>query len=196
MNYRNFFDWLCNLWCSLSDLWHQLQWQVRSFLGLNTRRRLTEAEEAAQIEEAEKGLLQMLRKHEALEAAKAGKGPQPWDQDWFEYTESLAEDVMEVASKAGWHRLQHFREVLIWALASPQGQRAIASMQDRVGTDPTNPWHEPFVILANLYICVNRASHKMLREQAQGLNYSEGSMSDLERNLRKLLSGRGGVVRV
>lgn len=192
MNYHKLLGWLEDLWCSLCDL----RYQIFSFLGFNMRRRLTEAEEAAQIEEAEKQLIQIGRKYEATKAAKAGEGPQPWDQDWFEYTESLAEDVMEVASKAGWHRLQHFREVLIWALASPQGQRAIASMQDRVGPDPGNPWHEPFVILANLYICVNQSSHKMLREQAKGLNYSEGLTSDLEKSLRKLLAGKGAVVRV
>lgn len=183
MDYQDFIEWLS-----------YLAQQIRSFLGRKKRRRLTEKEESARIEEAEKIMMHALKENEALQAAKAGEGPQPWDQDWFENTENLTQDVMELASKAGWHRLQHFREILAWALASPQGQRAIASMQDCVGPDPTNPWHEPLVILANLYICAQKASHKMLREQAKGLHYSEELKSELDHKLRKLLSRNGTVV--
>lgn len=167
MNADNFLEWLSNLWE-----------QVRTLLRLPKPSSIQE-QDPSEWEELQKLIDHEVRKSQAYEAAKTGEGPQPWDQDWFESNQDITDEIIELACKAGWHRLEHFKEVLRWAMASPQGQRAVASVQDRIGPDPTNPWLEPLVILANLYISANKASHKLLREQAKRLRYSEELTSDL-----------------
>lgn len=67
---------------------------------------------------------------DAHAAAASGEGPQTWDRDWFELQTCIEDDISDIATTIGWHRTQDFLEVLDWALASPQGQLALAEADD------------------------------------------------------------------
>jgi hypothetical protein len=126
------------------------------------------------------------QKRIAHEKAIAGEGPQPWDQDWPESNEDLSLDVLRLAKKAGWHRVQSLRDALDWCMSSPQFQQALASVQDGPEQAMDSPWLEPLQAFGVLYVSVAEASHQLLREQAQGLNYSDRARSELEDRLRQL----------
>jgi hypothetical protein len=92
----------------------------------------------------------------------------------------------EKAKKAGWHRVQSLRDALDWCMSSPQFQQALASVQDGPEQAMDSPWLEPLQAFGALYVSVAEASHQLLREQAQGLNYSDRARSELEDRLRQL----------
>jgi hypothetical protein len=113
---------------------------------------------------------------DAHAAAASGEGPQPWDRDWFEYQgQGLIETkIMEISSTIGWHRTQDFLEVLNWALASPQGQRALAQ-----AGDDTSPWQGALDMIKELELSLIEATHLMLDSQATGLGYTDEAREDL-----------------
>ena len=105
---------------------------------------------------------------DAHAAAASGEGPQTWDRDWFERKEAyIGDKISEIASTIGWHRTQDFLEVLDWALASPQGQRALAQ-----AGDDSSPWQGALEMIDELWRPLNEASHEMLGNQAAGLGYT------------------------
>jgi hypothetical protein len=111
---------------------------------------------------------------DAHEAAASGEGPQPWDREWFEYESCIENDISEIAYTIGWHRTQDFLEVLDWALASPQGQRALAQ-----AGDDASPWQGALEMIKELQRPLIEASHLMLRSHAEGLDYAIEGQPDI-----------------
>ena len=112
---------------------------------------------------------------DAHAAAASGEGPQTWDRDWFEQKEAyIGDKISEIASTSGWHRTQHFLEVLDWALASPQGQRALAQ-----AGDDASPWQGALEMIEELRQPLIEASHQMLGSQADGLGYTIDAREEL-----------------
>jgi len=111
---------------------------------------------------------------DAHAAADSGEGPQPWERDWFQYQLCIEDEIMEISSTIGWHRTQDFLEVLNWALASPQGQRALAQ-----AGDDTSPWQGALDMIKELELSLIEATHLMLDSQATGLGYTDEAREDL-----------------
>ena len=110
---------------------------------------------------------QQQRLADAHAAATSGEGPQTWDRDWIEHKVYIEDKIFEIASTMGWHRTQDFLEVLDWALASPQGQRALAQ-----AGDGASPWQGALEMIEELRGPLIEASHQMLGSQADGLGYT------------------------
>jgi hypothetical protein len=111
---------------------------------------------------------------DAHAAAASGEGPQTWDRDWIENEVYIEDKIFEIASTMGWHRTQNFLEVLEWALASPQGQRALA----QAGYD-ASPWQGALEMIEELRGPLIDASHQMLGNQAAGLGYTIDAREEL-----------------
>ncbi len=111
---------------------------------------------------------------DAHAAAASGEGPQTWDRDWFVNQQYIGDKISEIASILGWHRTQDFLEVLDWALASPQGQRALAQAGDNA-----SPWQGALEMIEELRGPLIEASHEMLGTQAAGLGYSTDAQEEL-----------------
>lgn len=111
---------------------------------------------------------------DAHAAATSGEGPQTWDSDWIENNVCIEDKIFEIASTIGWHRTQDFLEVLDWALASPQGQRALAQAGDEA-----SPWQGALEMIKELWQPLTNASHEMLGSQAAGLGYTSEAQEDL-----------------
>ena len=112
---------------------------------------------------------------DAHAAAASGEGPQTWDRDWFERKEAyIGDKISEIASTIGWHRTQDFLEVLDWALASPQGQRALAQ-----AGDDSSPWQGALEMIEELRQSLIEASHQMLGSQADDLGYTIDAREEL-----------------
>lgn len=123
-------------------------------------------------------------------AQEVKAGPQPWEREWSASCD-LSEEIRCLASKAGWHRLQDLIEIIRWALLSPQGQRAIEFNADKEEVDFSGPWDGPYALIRELLPVLVLTSHAMLKQQANGLNYSQGSMDALEASLDSLLENGG-----
>ena len=118
---------------------------------------------------------QQQRLADAHAAAASGEGPQTWDRDWFERKEAyIGDKISEIASTIGWHRTQDFLEVLDWALASPQGQRALAQ-----AGDDSSPWQGALEMIEELRQSLIEASHQMLGSQADDLGYTIDAREEL-----------------
>ena len=112
---------------------------------------------------------------DAHAAAASGEGPQTWDRDWIEQKEVyIGDKMLEIASTIGWHRTQDFLEVLDWALASPQGQRALAQ-----AGDDASPGQGALEMIEELRQPLIDASHEMLGNQADGLDYTIDAREEL-----------------
>lgn len=118
---------------------------------------------------------------DAHAAAASGEGPQPWDRDWIEVQVDIGDQISEIASTIGWHRTQDFLEVLNWALASPQGQRALAQ-----AGDDASPWQGALELIDELWRPLSEASHEMLGNQAVGLGYTIDAQEELWEALNEL----------
>jgi hypothetical protein len=173
----------------IHDWLQELRWIIRgiirTLLGLPAgTQEETTPEEVQRCIEIMRNLRQE-RQH--LEAAKAGEGPQPWDHDWYLYQKDFSKEIIQLAKKTGWHHIQNLIEILNWALASPQCQRALAWDLDRGEPDPNNPWSEPLSLMVSLYHPLRQASHELLREQAKGLRYPEEWAEALDQRLLSIL---------
>ena len=126
-------------------------------------------------------LAQQQRLADAHAAAASGEGPQPWDRDWFEHQVNIEDEIFEIASTIGWHRTQDFLEVLNMAVASPQGQRALAQ-----AGDDTSPWQGALEMIEELRRPLIESSHQMLRSRATGLGYTSEAQEDLWEALENL----------
>lgn len=111
---------------------------------------------------------------DAHAAAASGEGPQTWDRDWIEHKVYTEDKIFEIANTIGWHRTQDFLEVLDWALASPQGQRALAQ-----AGDDASPWQGALEMIEELRQPLIEASHQMLGSQADGLGYTIDAREEL-----------------
>lgn len=124
---------------------------------------------------------QQQRLADAHAAAASGEGPQPWDCGWFEHQVYIEDEIFEIASTIGWQRTQAFLEVLNMALASPQGQRALAQ-----AGDDTSPWQGALEMIEELRRPLIEASHQMLRSRADGLGYTSEAQEDMWEALENL----------
>ena len=111
---------------------------------------------------------------DALAAAAAGEGPQPWDRDWIEFQVDVEEDIRETAGRLGWHKTQDFLEIMEWAVASPQGQRALAQMGE-----VDAPGQHVLELIGEVARALTEASHQMLQSQGNRLGYTGDLQSDL-----------------
>lgn len=136
-------------------------------LSPELQKRLAEAQKRIEEEQA-----QALA--DAHAAAASGEGPQPWDRDWIEFQVDIEDDIREIASTIGWHRTQDFLEVLDWALASPQGQRALAE-----AGDDTSPWQGALEMIDELRRPLIEASHQMIHTRAESLGCTGKAKDDL-----------------
>lgn len=118
---------------------------------------------------------------DAHAAAASGEGPQPWDRDWIEFQVDIEDDIREIAGRIGWHRTQDFLEILDWAVASPQGQRALAGLGDAA-----SPGQSVLELIEELVRPLTEASHQMLSAHAKGLGYTDEIASDLAESLDEL----------
>lgn len=111
---------------------------------------------------------------DAHEAAAAEEGPQPWERDWIEYEVYMEDEIRKIATNIGWHRTQDFLTVLNMALASPQGQRALAEVGEE-----TSFWQGELQLIQELRRGLVTASHDMLCSHATGLGYSIDAIENL-----------------
>ena len=118
---------------------------------------------------------------DAHAAAASGEGPQPWDRDWIEHQADLSDGVLAIAATISWHRTQDLLDVLDWALASPQGQRALAMREDA-----NSPWQETLEMLEELRPALLEASLQMLNDRARSLSSAGCSQAGLEDALEEL----------
>jgi hypothetical protein len=118
---------------------------------------------------------------DAHAAAASGDGPQPWERDWIEFQVDIEDEIREIADTIGWQRIQDFLEVLDWALASPQGQRALAAADDN-----TSPWQGALEMIDELRRPLIEASHQMIRTRADGLGYTGEASEELWDTLDEL----------
>jgi hypothetical protein len=173
----NLFAWIIALWQRLRASKPSVQTVDR--LSLKTpelQQRL--AEVCAQHRRDYLAKEKLIRDY-ALAEAKTGRGPQPWDRDWYERCSDVSDEIYDLASAAGWQWVQEFIEVLDWALASPQGQQAQV-----LAGQPSNPWRHELELIAHLRTNLVGASRYLLREQARQLDYSEEWDIALESALR------------
>lgn len=189
---------LRNLWNYIHDGWGDFQFQIHG-LGRALRgytyadwiaeqtaqwgRNLEAYRNGAEVESHLRPLIQLVE-----------DCPQPWEREWFASTD-LSGDIRQLASKAGWHRLQELIEIMEWALASPQGQRAADLALDQLGPDPSNPWQGPYELINEILPLLVADSHTMLRQQASGLHYSQASTDALETSLESLRQSDGYSLR-
>lgn len=127
---------------------------------------------------------------DAHAAAASGEGPQPWDRDWFQYQLCFEDNITEIASTIGWHRTQDFLEVLDWALASPQGQRALA-----LAGDDTSPWQGALEMIKEIQRPLIVASHYMLSSHAEELDYTSEAQRKLWESFHKLPGSLHNITR-
>jgi hypothetical protein len=118
---------------------------------------------------------------DAHAAAASGEGPQTWDRDWYEHQMCIEDDISDIATTIGWHRTQDFLEVLDWALASPQGQRALAE-----AGDDASPWQGALEMIKDLRAALIEATHQMLFSRADGLGYSIDAKEEVWEALKDL----------
>ena len=185
---------LRNLWDSIHDGWGSFQFQMhgvgRALQGLTYadwtaeqtaqwQRNLEAYRHGAEVEPRFQALIQCTQNL-----------AQPWEEDWFASTD-LSGEIRQLAAKAGWHRLQHLIEIMEWAQASPQGQRAADLALDQLGPDPANPWQGPYLLIQQILPLLVQASHTMLRQQASGLHYSQAATDALETSLEHLRQSDG-----
>jgi len=115
-------------------------------------------------------------------AAAAGTGPQTWDADWYGNAINLSEEVETMVGNWSWQRVQSFREVLSWALASPQGQRAQA-----MRGEPVSPWSDGLEMLEEMQMALTWRTQNLLHQQSRSLHYSNEQQQELEDALEELL---------
>ena len=185
-----FFDYNFNLQTSWEQCksWFKNLTGPCSWLSLTTRRlqgakKDTDGDLGAQIS-AE--LLELLKANaeqnekEAYAAALAGTGPMPYDRNWYA-TGCNFELLIEQAEGIDWYVANELLEVTEWALASPQGQRALA-LQD----DPANPGGETLHTLLELREALTYKVREELFEHIRQLRQSDAAnalLDELEETL-------------
>lgn len=105
---------------------------------------------------------------DALDAAAAGKGPMPYDRDWYNNGYEIQDLVNSFWNwELSWHLANDFDEVLIWALKSAEGQRAL-ELKD----DPNNPRQHPLRLLLDFRKALSAYRRDLLAEHAEKLEWS------------------------
>jgi hypothetical protein len=127
---------------------------------------------------------------DAHAAAASGEGPQPWDRDWFQYQLCIESDISDISGTIGWHRTQDFLEVLDWALASPQGQRALA-----LAGDDASPWQGVLEMIKELQRPLIESTHLMLLSHAEELDYTSEAQRELREAFHKLPGSLHNITR-
>ncbi len=125
-------------------------------------------------------MLSHMRLQIACASADAGIGPQRWDRDWIQNKDDHGSDVSYMTDGWGWHKLQDLIEVLDWALASPQGQRAQAHARD-----PNNMGATALELIQQMRLELRNQCHQLLVEHAEVLDYSDELMEDLSSALNE-----------
>jgi hypothetical protein len=124
--------------------------------------------------------LRQLRLQVACASADAGIGPQRWDREWIQNKDDHGSDVSYMTDGWGWHKLQDLIEVLDWALASPQGQRAQAHARD-----PNNMGAATLELIQQMRLELRNQCHQLLVVHAEVLDYSDDLMEALSSALNE-----------
>jgi hypothetical protein len=114
---------------------------------------------------------------DAHAAALDGSGPMPFDRSWFE-VETDFQSLIDREDGMQWHLANDLLEVLDWALASPQGQRALA----RQG-DPLNPGADALNALFQFQDALTEKVRIELLKHARELKYPDALMAVLQEHL-------------
>lgn len=180
MNYSRIADWISSLW-----------WKALYFFRLKKPFEIVFDEESqAEFEADILRYGEMIKREEqAYEEARTGEGPQPWDEDWYQfevYHQELCDQIYTLALKAGWHRVQRFKQILEIAWSTPQMQQAYEALRANYYQEPGDPLRETLKLLQEVYVPIQNASLEMLRRQSQGLRYTEKWEEYLENALEKL----------
>lgn len=118
----------------------------------------------------------------AYEDAKAGTGSQDWDAGWFENERCFAEETEAFVCKWSWQQVQTLREILNWALASPQGQRAL-----HLCNEESSPWQGTLDMIESMKQGLNWKIHALLIQHAKKLQYNKEKMIQISDDLDILL---------
>jgi len=117
------------------------------------------------------------QEEDAQTAALDGTGPMPYDREWFEVGCDY-QSLIEHAEDFDWHIANDLLEVMDWALASPQGQRAIARQND-----PLNPGANALNALLDLREALTERVRNELMKHARELDYSDALIDLLQDHL-------------
>jgi hypothetical protein len=101
----------------------------------------------------------------------------PYDREWFEVGCDY-QSLIEYADEIDWHIANDLLEVLGWAMASPQGQRAIARQND-----PLNPGADALNALLGLKEALTERVRDELIKHARKLDYSDALIDLLQDHL-------------
>jgi|688.fasta_scaffold103483_2 hypothetical protein len=135
------------------------------------------------VEKAKGEMLELMmsiakqQEEDAHAAALDGTGPMPYDREWFEVGCDY-QSLIEYADEIDWHIANDLLEVLGWALASPQGQRAIARRND-----PLNPGADALNALLGLKEALTERVRNELIKHARKLDYSDALIDLLQDHL-------------
>jgi hypothetical protein len=110
------------------------------------------------------------REKKALEAAKAGEGPQPYDRDWY----NNGWDFDDLISDFDWHLTNDFLDLTKMALSSAEGQRALAQRED-----PNNPRQHVLDLLLGLRRSLLYRQRDLLYEQGANLNWDSEMLEEM-----------------
>ena len=103
-------------------------------------------------------------------AAASGEGPQSFDEDWIETGWDVEESIGEALSNWSWWQVQVLSTLLDMALASPQGQRALAERSEESGV---RLWRDHLEMIHDLRVAISGRSYGLLYEQAKELGLPE-----------------------
>jgi hypothetical protein len=113
---------------------------------------------------------------QAHAAAAAGEGPQPFDEDWIENGWDVEESIGEAIRNWSWGQVQVLSTLLDMALASPQGQRALAERLEESGV---RLWRDHLEMVHDMRLAISGRSYRLLRDQAKALGLSEEATDSL-----------------
>lgn len=112
---------------------------------------------------------------EALEAAAAGTGPQPYDREWHT-NECDADMILEFlfANDIGWHLSNDLHELAEWAISSGEGQRALS-----LDGDPVNPRQDLLNLLNEIRDALSTYRRDILSRHAERLGWDGEIMDEI-----------------
>ncbi|MCP9932440.1 hypothetical protein KBZ08_00760 [Cyanobium sp. Candia 9D4] len=111
-------------------------------------------------------------------AAAAGTGPQPYDRDWIDAGCDFSGWIEDEDTGPDWYVTNDLLEGVNWALASPQGQRALAMKDDEL-----SPWQHTLAALFSLQEALRTRQRSLLIRHAEYLGYSVEMLDVLENPL-------------
>lgn len=119
---------------------------------------------------------------EALDAAAAGTGPQPYDREWHtNYCDTELVYELLRNNEIGWHLINDLFELTTWAISSAEAQRALS-----LDGDPVNGRQHLISLLKEIREALITYRRDLLLEHAEDLGWDEGLLH------RALMDEKGG----